>query len=1150
MKLLKWTFIILLSFLFYQSSHAQTCNTNDSLALVRLGLRGGQYLNLSAVSPNPWGVGSVSGWNGIDTLIDPQNPNEYRIKSIQVPSLGAFGRLSDSLFIGDSLLYVESLVLSNNQISSIDNGLLCPDPNAQHAITFIDIENNAFVALPTTFCQSLMANLPNLREVRANNLLDITLPSTFSNYILPPSNTLEVFQLRSNDFEGVIDLSTILSTYPNLLSLYLNDNAFESITPASTPSNLEKLYVENNQLIDDSDLKNVLLNTPNLKWFYARNAMDTANTAADLDFGLPNPQNNLLLLDLGANNFTGKLPLDFFDKLPNIQQLYLDFNNFSGALPVPLTTSPPPLNAPVYSGTSALQELDLSNNQLDGSINFAWLLGSQLQQGVSGSNMPITEIYAQNNQFTEIRPELSDPDATTILGNLFSGRCANLKEVDVSNNALDFRSLFRLRRILRLKQVNFMGVAHYLPQAGAAVNDFVYTPQAERGIGGVRRRNPGERINIKAGRGLIEAEATSTNYISNRYAWVRIDTNGIAGGTPAAPVIQNIGLINQVSGSTTPNLVVNNAGGIAQTDPTYVVGIDLTPKNAHIIELNTLDPANHGEWLYRAIITNDSFPLLTLQSVPKKVEVGTCVDASGAPIHCQSMIVEFDPNTLAALSPTQQDSLKQALREELGAEQLDVCLCGDIELWGISDTASAMLEAFGKGTTQTTATVSAKPQLLSADPNYTLLGNNNSSLPDTVNLPAGSGNTTAKTLVAIIDSGVDYEYSALTPYISEGASNTVPCLSNATFGYNFLDDSPNATDDHGHGTSVAGIVAGISQQNIVPATSADNRDIGILPLKYTNKQGEGSLFHATCALHYAAEYQRPMSSGDTAKVRVINTSWGYYGSPCMVLENALDFVAHDCGILVVASAGNLGVQVHGTDSLRHWPSNSIWPGANSTNSDNILSVAGVDQTQESLDPLSNFSNIHIDVAAPWTDIAPTAGSTNGFAPVSGTSFATPQVARAAALLFDKYPDASYYAVKYALMNGVDILQSSDSLKIKSGGRINYTKADAIMGRIVDRALCSPNLTVNVQEIQGVDHSISIAPNPFDNTIFIELEQAVASDQSPIIELFNIQGQQVHYQELGNSQNQATIPTSDLAKGVYIIKITLNQQQYSKKIVKF
>jgi len=191
-----------------------------------------------------------------------------------------------------------------------------------------------------------------------------------------------------------------------------------------------------------------------------------------------------------------------------------------------------------------------------------------------------------------------------------------------------------------------------------------------------------------------------------------------------------------------------------------------------------------------------------------------------------------------------------------------------------------------------------------------------------------------------------------------------------------------------------------------------------------------------------------------------------------------------------------------------------------------------------------------DIAAPWNDITPTAGSTNGFAPVSGTSFATPQVARAAALLFDKYPDATYHAVKYALMNGVDTLQSSDSLKLKSAGRINYTKADATLSRIIDRTLCSPNITVNVQEIRGIDHNITIAPNPFDNNIRIDLEQASSANQQTVIELFNIQGQQVHYQELSVGQNQAFIPTPDLAKGIYVIKITLDQQQYSKKIVKF
>ena len=49
----------------------------------------------------------------------------------------------------------------------------------------------------------------------------------------------------------------------------------------------------------------------------------------------------------------------------------------------------------------------------------------------------------------------------------------------------------------------------------------------------------------------------------------------------------------------------------------------------------------------------------------------------------------------------------------------------------------------------------------------------------------------AKTLVAIVDSGMDYDYVGLKPYISEGASGVSNCMPNATWGYNFLDDNNN-----------------------------------------------------------------------------------------------------------------------------------------------------------------------------------------------------------------------------------------------------------------------------------------------------------------------------------------------------------------------
>lgn len=949
---------------------------------------------------------------------------------------------------------------------------------------------------------------------------------------------------------GTFYLDVLAINWTNLLEVHVKDNLFDTLIPPTTTPPLQILDISNNRLMNLQSLVEVIKNCPNLNFLIAHNALDTANLQDTLVFNLSANHLGLNELDLSFNKLRGTLPLDIFEKLSSLQVLRLNNNLLHGTLPTPTTTiGTPPMNGGLaYGSLEFLSELYLNNNKFTGDLRLDWLLGAQFAAniGSAGAGMILQKFHIDNNGFDQVKPQLSEAVAADIAAT-FDQRFVNLISMNVSNNAFKFKDLFKLKRIFRLRQITSAGQAHYIPILGVDSSDFQYAPQASLGIGGVRRRNPGQSVTLGSDDGIGIPEAAFSNYINNRYVWERIDTANLAGGTPLLPIIQHIGAIQQVGVSTAPNIQVYNIGGLAQTNGNYQVGLDSTAENVFKLGINNLDSAQHHNWLFRAKITNDSFPMLSIYTIPKKIEVGGCIDGSGAPIHCQTMIVQFHPDTLALMTPAQQDALKLAIRTEIGAEPIEVCLCGDIELWGISDTASAMLEGNGSGTKNASSQTSTRPQLLSADPNYSLLGGSGSALKDSINMSAGQGNTTAKTLVAIVDSGMDYEYVGLKPYISEGASSASTCMPNATWGYNFLDDNNNATDDHGHGTSVAGIITGLSQQSILPDTGIMKKDIGILPLKYTDKNGAGSLFHAACAIRYAADYERQIAGG-TAKVRVINASWGYYGDPCMVLENVLKYVGEDCGVLIVASAGNDGKQVHGVPGNRHWPSNSIFDPTNTDPIDNILAVGGINTNADFLHPSSNYSNFHIDIAAPWFENSTLAGSTNGFGTVAGTSFAAPQVSRAAALLFDRYPDATYFAVKYALMNSVDILQSADSLKIKSKGRVNYHKADSIMKMIMDRTLCSEGITINVDEIENIEQYIKIYPNPVADNLSLEMDSNLKVDDIAV-SMFNVQGQLLHQQQLERGTTNANIPTQNLPSGVYFIQIQLDKRQFSQKIIK-
>jgi len=1148
MKLLKWVLSLVLFFSINHSISAQNCHPDDSIALMDLRTQ----LNLSTFLP-----GHIATWapTYLDTIPDPAGGNQFRITGIDFSNLNPTGltSLPDSLFFENRLSLVEFLFIDNNFINSIE-GPLRPDATGTiPSLKQLDISYSDFPSGDVFFFRKLMDNMDSLEVLNANTIF-LSPATAFSSYSFDGSILFMDLDIQNNGFTGTLDLDVLTGAamYPNLLTIKASLNDFSTLIPPAIGNTLKNVYLIDLKLVDFKPIETLLNQSPMIQVFKAHAVMDTLVYKDTIEFNLTSPLQNLYYLDLSYNMLVGNFPAHLVESLDMIEYLYVNNNQLSGQLPAPTFTIslPAPFNvsSKVYQGLRFIKELDISNNELSGDLRLDHFFARQLVEhrtpGV-GVNVPLEEFITHGNEFREIKPKLDNPIINGALSAAFAQRFTNLRKLTVSDNRLGFKDMFRAKKFFRLKQINPTGSqAHYVPQAEVTNNigAFQYSPQADLGIGGVRRQRPSKRIVIEAGTGIEARESGgAVNYIMNDYKWVRIDTNG------GSFNVDTLGLSSINEGSQTFTPTTNNTGYLANTEPTYLIGVDTQSVNMHKIGINNLDSAMHGSRLYQALVANDSFPLLTLKTVAKKVEVGSCSDDSDANVWCQSMIVQFHPDTLAQYTAAGQDSLKLAIRSEMGATPLEVCLCGDIELWGISDTSSAMLEAFGKGTKQSTTTASARPELLSADPNYNLLAGTTNTLPDTVNLPSGAGNTTATTLVAIIDSGVDYEYTGLVPYLSEGPSSVSACMPNATWGFSFLDDSNNATDDHGHGTAVAGIVAGISQQNILPA-SGTTADIGILPLKYTSKNASGSLFNAACALRYAADYERTTSGGGTAKVRVINTSWGYYGDPCMVLENVLQYVGEDCGILIVASAGNDGIAVEGNDTVRHWPSNSIFDPTGTLGIDNILAVAGVDQTLNSLDANSNYGSIHIDVAAPWNESSTLAGSTNGFAPVQGTSFAAPQVARAAALLFDKYPDATYWAIKYAIVNGVDVLQSADSMKISSGGRINFHKADSILNIITNRTVCTPSITINVEQIEGLEDYVKVYPNPVSDNLTIELDQTLGAEEISL-SLFSVQGQLLHYQNLPTGTSTANIPTKELSAGIYFMQLQLDNKQYSTKVIK-
>ena len=133
-------------------------------------------------------------------------------------------------------------------------------------------------------------------------------------------------------------------------------------------------------------------------------------------------------------------------------------------------------------------------------------------------------------------------------------------------------------------------------------------------------------------------------------------------------------------------------------------------------------------------------------------------------------------------------------------------------------------------------------------------------------------------IVAVVDTGV-----ARVPDLNE--TEIVP-------GWNFVNDTANAADDHGHGTHVAGTIAQSTHNGVGVAGVAFHAKI--MPIKVLSARGSGSVSGIAEGIRFAADHG----------AKVINMS---LGGPIAssVLKNAVKY-ARDKGVVVVCAAGNDG----------------------------------------------------------------------------------------------------------------------------------------------------------------------------------------------------------------------------------------------------
>jgi hypothetical protein len=253
---------------------------------------------------------------------------------------------------------------------------------------------------------------------------------------------------------------------------------------------------------------------------------------------------------------------------------------------------------------------------------------------------------------------------------------------------------------------------------------------------------------------------------------------------------------------------------------------------------------------------------------------------------------------------------------------------------------------------------------------------------------------TRSTVVAVIDSGVDYSHPDLAAnmWVNQSEKYGQPGVDDD--GNGWVDDihginaiantaSPgNPMDDNGHGTHVAGTIGAVG--NNEAGVVGVNWAVSIIGVKFLRSNGSGSLYDSVRAIDYVTDLK--LYQG--VDVVLSNNSWGG-GSGFHSLQTAIER-AGSAGILFVAAAGNEGKNI---DTSVSYP--AAYPMSN------IVSVAAIDQAGR-LASFSNYGVSNVDIAAPGVQIASTYPN-GGYRYLQGTSMASPHVAGALALLKSRAP---------------------------------------------------------------------------------------------------------------------------------------------------
>lgn len=303
------------------------------------------------------------------------------------------------------------------------------------------------------------------------------------------------------------------------------------------------------------------------------------------------------------------------------------------------------------------------------------------------------------------------------------------------------------------------------------------------------------------------------------------------------------------------------------------------------------------------------------------------------------------------------------------------------------------------------------------------------------------GTGSSDTIVAIIDTGVDFTHPDLAPNMwtnpyeipGNGIDDDHNGYKDDVYGINAITNAGNPMDNQGHGTHTAGTIAGSGNNGI--GVTGVNWNAKIIACKFLDAFGSGSTSDAVkCFL-----YLNRLKQVQGVNIVVSNNSWGG-GGFSQALEDAMSNrdQPNMKPILHAVAAGNSNSD---NDTRRVYPA--------ALNLPNMISVAATD-SNDNYASFSNYGAKSVDLAAPGVDILSTVPTgtcalcdESGYRSLKGTSMATPHVVGGAALVFSQFPGSSAREVKKRILENADFIGNKPANATKStltNGRLNVYRA--------------------------------------------------------------------------------------------------------------